>query len=95
MNILYQKILFSLLLTIIIGLIGFNTGVFWDNITFISQVGYHLYANGILSWGNIPVEYDSCHPPFLASIIVIMWQLFGKSLLITHLFFWPLIFGVI
>ena len=74
------KIIFSLITTVIIGVIGLNTGVFWDNVIFISQMGDALYHHGILSWGSIPVEHDPGHPPFVASIMVLFWYIFGKSL---------------
>lgn len=89
------KILFISIITFIIGFIGLNTGVFWDNVIFISQMGDALYQHGILSWGSIPVEHDSGHPPFVASIMVLFWYIFGKSLLVSHLILWPFIFGIV
>ena len=89
------KIIFSLITTVIIGVIGLNTGVFWDNVLFISQMGDALYHHGILSWGSIPVEHDPGHPPFVASIMVLFWYIFGKSLLVSHLILWPFIFGIV
>lgn len=89
------KIVFSIITTAIIGVIGLKTGVFWDNVIFISQMGNALYHHGILSWGSIPVEHDPGHPPFVASMMVLSWYLFGRTLLVSHLILWPFIFGIV
>ena len=91
----YYKIIFCLIITCVIAFIGLNTGVFWDNITFISQMGNALYENGIFSWNSIPVEHDPGHPPFVATIMALSWHIFDKSLLVSHVILWPFIFGII
>ena len=91
----YNKYIICILITLFIGIPGLNTGVFWDNITFISQMGNALYENGVFHWGSIPIEHDPGHPPFMASIMAIMWKLFGKSLLVSHIILWPFVFGIL
>lgn len=69
------RILFCSIITLFIGILGLDTGVYWDNITFVSQMGNALFDNGILKWGCIPVEHDPGHPPLMATIMAVSWKL--------------------
>ncbi|MCM1532352.1 MAG: hypothetical protein NC048_08780 [Bacteroides sp.] len=83
------------LLTVLIGLLGLQTGIFWDNLTFISAAGNVLYDNGIFAWGSVPTAKDSGHPLLTATYIVSAWHLLGRSLWVSHIVLWPVIFGVL
>lgn len=89
------KILIIGIFTFIIAIIGFNTGIFWDNTTFVSAMGNVLYENGIFAWGSIPASSDPGHPPFIATLLSAAWHIFGKSLLISHIVIIPFIFGLL
>lgn len=73
--------------------ISFNFGIFWDNVTFISDMGNALYENGVFNWMSITPEIDPGHPPFTAFLVASAWTFFGKSLWITHLMMFPFIYG--
>lgn len=74
-------------------LICSEMGVFWDNVLFVSRMGMPLFTNGVFSWSSIPLNSDPGHPPFIASIMALNWQLFGKSLAVSHWVMLPFIVG--
>ena len=95
----HTEIYISLLFTAIVGAVGWNTGLFWDNILFVNKMSIPLIENGVFAWGSIPLQYDPGHPPFIATYMSLMWSLLGRSLHVTHcvlypfllLFFWELL----
>ena len=89
------KVLIIGIFTFIIAIIGFNTGIFWDNTTFVSAMGNVLYENGIFAWGSIPASSDPGHPPFIATLLSAAWNIFGKSLLISHIVIIPFVLGLL
>jgi len=42
-----------------------------------------------------PPELDSGHPPFFALFLAVVWRVFGRSLLMSHLLMLPFILGSI
>lgn len=92
-KIFFIKLLALFLLSASIILLSMPIGVFWDNITFVSDMGNALYNNGILNWMSITPDIDPGHPPFLAMIMAATWKIFGKSLWISHLVMLPFVFG--
>lgn len=81
------------IISIFITVSSLEFGVFWDNITFISNIGNALYENGIFNWMSITPEIDPGHPPFTAFLMALAWTIFGKSLWITHAVMFPFIYG--
>ena len=90
-----KKILIFGLLTLLIGVAGLQTGIFWDNTTFVSAMGNALYENGIFTWGSIPTATDPGHPPFIATLMAASWSIFGRSLMVSHLVLLPFVFGIL
>ena len=90
-----KKILIFGLLTLLIGVAGLQTGIFWDNTTFVSAMGNALYENGIFAWGSIPTATDPGHPPFIATLMAASWSIFGRSLMVSHLVLLPFVFGIL
>ncbi len=89
------KLILIFLVTLVSAAIGFQTGIFWDNITFVSDTGLALYENGLFNWMSVTNQIDSGHPPFIATIMALSWQLFGKSLWISHLMMLPFVYGLL
>lgn len=87
-----NKIVF-LSFTLFSYLITWNNPIFWDNITFISDMGNALYENGIFNWLSITPEIDPGHPPFMAFLVTLVWSVFGKSLWVTHILMLPFVYG--
>lgn len=81
------------LVSVFITLLSIENSIFWDNITFISNMGNALYENGVFNWMSITPEIDPGHPPFMAVLVALTWTIFGKSLWITHLIMFPFVFG--
>jgi len=84
-----------LLVSVFITLLSIENPIFWDNITFISDMGNTLYENGIFNWMSITPEFDPGHPPTLATLMALSWRLFGKSLLVSHLVMLPFVYGLL
>ncbi|MBS3738739.1 hypothetical protein [Mesohalobacter halotolerans] len=82
-------------MTLIIVGLSIYTGIFWDNITFVSAMGNALYNNGVLNWLSISNQIDPGHPPTLATLLAFFWKLLGKSLWISHLVILPFVYGLL
>lgn len=78
--------------TVIVAVLGYSTGLFWDNILFVNRMSRPLLENGLLSWGTIPVDSDPGHPPFIATYLAIVWSVFGRSLAVSHWALYPFVF---
>jgi len=89
------KGLILFIISLIIVSFSLKVGMFWDNVLFASEMGNPLYKNGVFNWSSIPIESDSGHPPFLATLLATGWKLFGKSLSISHWMMLPFIFGLL
>ncbi len=83
---------YSLFFTLIIGVISWETGLFWDNILFVQKMSAPLFEKGFWSWGQLPLECDPGHPPFIATYMSIVWSIFGRSLYVSHIVLYPFIF---
>lgn len=85
------KLIFPLFFTILIAIIGWNTGLFWDNILFVHKMSIPLLENGVWAWGSLPLQNDPGHPPFIATYMSIMWNIFGRSIYVAHIALYPFI----
>ncbi len=83
-----------LLASLAIKVLSINTGFFWDNVLLGSRVAHFFFENGFSCW-YLPVEMDSGHPPLFGYTLAIWWKVFGPTLLSSHLFMLPFVFGVI
>lgn len=70
--------------------LSWGTGILHDNVTFVSHMSTTL-INSPFAWGSIPIQYDPGHPPFTASYLACIWQLFGRSLATSHLALYPFV----
>lgn len=63
---------------------------FWDTVL-TSKIAQYFYENG---FGNLitPTDLDAGHPPFFQLYLSILWKLFGKSLMISHLAMLPFVY---
>ncbi len=86
------EIFYALFATILIGVVGWDTGLFWDNVLFVHKMSVPLLQNGILDWGSIPLESDPGHPPFIATYMSLIWSVFGRSIHVAHIALYPFIF---
>ena len=92
-NIVFKTIAISVFCCIIL-LLSKDIGFFWDNTLLCSKMGHYLYNNNLFTL-NIPENFDPGHPPTLAFIQALGWQLFGKTLFVSHLIMMPFLFGLV
>ncbi len=59
---------------------------FWDSIQFGSRHAQFFFTQG-LRW--LPSDIDSGNPPLLGLLVSGSWELFGRSLLASHIVIWP------
>ena len=88
----FRRAFFFISLGVIIFLLSYKNGMFWDNVLFASKMGNHLYKNSIFNW-NIPISFDPGHPPFLGFLLAIFWKIFGHQLWASHMLILPFTIG--
>lgn len=67
---------------------------FWDTIQLGSKHAHWYYENHF-KYLLLPTEIDSGHPPVFGMYLAAMWQVFGKSLIVSHFAILPFLFGMI
>ena len=90
---IFKLILFtgvSLLFT----LLNANKFFFWDTISQIS-VPANWYYDHNFRYFFVPDEFATGHPTFVGIYIAILWKIFGRSLLVSHLAMFPFILGIL
>jgi hypothetical protein len=58
---------------------------FWDTVQLASRHAHWYYDNNF-QYFFLPESLDSGHPPFFGMGLALVWQLFGKSLWISHFY---------
>lgn len=66
---------------------------FWDTIQLASKHATNFYTGGF-SGIILPNEIDSGHFPALGIYIAIIWTIFGRTLLVSHLVMLPFVIGI-
>lgn len=73
---------------------GINDVFFWDTVQLGSKHGQFYFDNG-LSLSFLPDEINSGHIPVFGYYLALVWTIFGKSLLVSHLAMLPFIVGIV
>ena len=89
LNILPFLILFTLL-TIFVS----NNIFFWDTVQLGAKHGLHFYETGFAEW-LLPDDIDSGHIPVFGMYLALVWMIFEKSLLVSHLSMLPFLVGIV
>lgn len=73
---------------ILLNLLSLQLPFFWENVLLSAQFGLHFYENG---WSNaiLASDIDCGHPPFFGLYLAGVWQVFGKTLWVSHLAMLP------
>jgi hypothetical protein len=87
---IYAFYLSALILTILVR----NNPFFWDTVQLGSIHGQFYFDNNFSSF-FLPENIDSGHPPTFGIYISLVWKIFGKSLMTSHLAMLPFLFGII
>lgn len=66
---------------------------FWDTIQLGSKHAHYFYETSFESL-LLPDSIDSGHPPFFGIYIALMWTMFGKTLIVSHLSMFPFLLGI-
>lgn len=66
---------------------------FWDTVQLASKHAHFFYDNHFRSF-TLPEEIDSGHPPLWGLYIAACWQLFGRSLEVSHFAVLPFLLGI-
>jgi hypothetical protein len=80
-------------LFVLIGILSVNLPFFWDNILMSSQMATYFYNTNFCSL-IVDQSLDVGHPPLFSFYLAIMWKLFGKTLLVSHLAMLPFLIGL-
>ncbi len=89
----WQKNLIWVILAFLIVWLNRQHFFFWDTVQ-LTSMHAHWFYDRHFSVFFLPPNYDSGHPPFWGMYHALLWQLFGKSLTVSHLGMFPFLFGV-
>lgn len=67
---------------------------FWDTVQFAGKHGLWFYGQHFRHW-LLPADMDSGHPPVFGWYLALIWQLFGKSLSVSHWAMFPFLLGIV
>ncbi len=81
-------------LYLILVLWSINDGFFWDSVQLGSKHAHFYYSNN-LSLQLLPDNINSGHLPVFGYYLALVWKIFGKSLLVSHLAMLPFSMGVV
>lgn len=92
---LTNKLCFVLANVLVFLLVFLNKehGFFWDTVQLASQHGIFYYTN--FSELLLPVHLDSGHIPAFGIYLAMVWKIFGKTLMVSHLAMLPFVFGIV
>ncbi|MBN2485329.1 MAG: hypothetical protein JXB34_05105 [Bacteroidales bacterium] len=67
---------------------------FWDTIQLASSHAHFFYNNN-LEISLLPDSIDSGHLPAFGYFLAMAWSVFGKTLVVSHFFMLPFLFGIV
>lgn len=86
-----EQFVFLLLSIAIVGLSA-DFGFFWDTINIARQADY-FYEKGLTTF-LVPTLIDTGHPPLFSWLLALTWQIGERSLLVSHFFMLPILWGI-
>lgn len=88
----YSPLLFGIAYCIFITVFFSNIPFFWDG-GFFSETAVHFYNFGYKSL-IVPIDADSGGFPFFGIYMSFWWNIFGKTLLVSHIAILPFLIGI-
>lgn len=88
-----KPVLPYLVFYLFVNIFSWKLPFFWDAI--LNSKIAHWYLQTGFSSVIIPTGLDAGHPPFFSLYIALVWKIFGKSLLVSHLAVLPFSLGII
>ncbi len=71
-----------------------NNPFFWDTVQLASKHAHFFYETDFQSL-ILPREIDSGHPPLFGMYLAAAWQLFGKTVAVSHFAMLPFLLGIV
>lgn len=69
-------------------------GFFWDSVQLGSKHA-HFYFDNNLAIHFLPNEINSGHLPIFGYYLALVWKIFGKTLIVSHLAMLPFVLGIV
>lgn len=88
-----KSLLFSLLFFTSLTIYSLNIPFFWDG-TFVSAFACKLYDGTYTIFSLPPISDNNTIFPLFSTYLFIVWKLFTKSLLVSHLAMLPFLLGI-
>ena len=79
---------------LLIVILSRNNFFFWDSISQVSIPANWYYETGF-KYFFLPDELATGHPTITGMYLAIIWKIFGRSLTVSHLAFFPFIYGIL
>lgn len=67
---------------------------FWDTVQLASKHAHFFYESNFQSI-ILPAEIDSGHPPLFGLYLALVWEVFGKTLPVSHFAMLPFLLGIV
>jgi hypothetical protein len=93
-NKLKNKIVFFYLFYLVLTILVSGNAFFWDTVQLASRHANFYYEEG-LRFQFLPENMDSGHIPAFGYLLALCWKIFGRSLMVSHLFMLPFLFGIV
>ena len=87
-------IIISYLIVGLLFILTCNNGFFWDTIQLGSNHANYYFENGFTDI-LLPDSADSGHIPVFGMYLALVWKVFGREIIISHLAMLPFIFGIL
>jgi hypothetical protein len=88
------RIVLFLIISVLFAIVNSNKFFFWDTITLVSAPANFYYDNNF-RYFFLPDSISTSHPPLAGLYMALIWKIFGKSLLVSHLGMAPFVFGIL
>ncbi len=87
-------VIISYLIVAVLFTLTINNGFFWDTIQLGSKHASYYYSTDFASI-LLPDSIDSGHIPAFGAYLALLWKIFGRELIVSHLAMLPFVFGII
>ena len=88
------KLVFYIVVSLSFTLFNSDNSFFWDSILQVS-VPANWYFDHNFTQAFLPDEYATGHSTIMGFYLAVVWKVFGRSLLTSHMAMLPFVFGII
>jgi hypothetical protein len=87
-------LVFTYVIAICLVLLSVNNAFFWDTVQLGSRHATYFY-NTNFSLFLLPNNMDSGHIPAFGYYLALLWKIFGRTLIVSHLALLPFVIGIV